>query len=392
MPKRAPTEGTPKKPKPRRTYGSGSVYQRRGRWVAALRLPDGARRYLPADSEAAAKALLRQAATGELGPARKRGSTVTLAAWLDTWITAIAPRRAGESTIRRYQIDVRRWTAALGKRRLPDLTIADVQRTLARWQDDGLAAGSVHNAWAMLRTALNAAIREGIIVRNVAALAQQRTPEQRAYPTVTPDLAARVLAAVAGRPLALPVMVALATGLRQGELLGLTWADLDLDAATLTVRRQLQRRAGAYVRVAPKTARSRRTVPLPAVAVAALRQRRTEQAQERLRAGATWQEPLPDLVWETPTGRPRHGTTLTHQLQAALVAADLPRLRWHDLRHGAASLLLTEGVAARVVMELLGHTQIGTTLNLYSHVAPELTRLAADSLDRALGGAQPGRA
>ena len=131
-----------------------------------------------------------------------------------------------------------------------------------------------------------------------------------------------------------------------------------------------------------KSLTSRRELTIPSVALAALRSHRARQIEERLRAGAAWTES--GLVFTTSVGMPLDGPTVTHHMQRLLARAGQPRLRFHDLRHACASLLLGQGVHARVVMEILGHSQIGLTLNTYSHVVPALKSEAAEQINRAL--------
>ena len=183
-------------------------------------------------------------------------------------------------------------------------------------------------------------------------------------------------------------MVALALGLRQGEALGLRWSDIDLDARTLSVRRSVQRVGREWRFLEPKTARSKRTVALPAPLADALRAHRTGQLAERMRMGSAWQgEKWGDLVFTDAMGGPLSGFHVYRRFKALLAAAGLPKMRYHDLRHGAASLMAAQGVPARVAMETLGHASITTTMNVYAHVAPELGRDAADRMAAALWGA-----
>jgi len=199
------------------------------------------------------------------------------------------------------------------------------------------------------------------------------------------EQARAVLTAALGHRNAARWSVALALGLRQGEALGLAWDAVDLDAGTLTVRQALQRQAGGgLVMVPPKSRAGPRVVPMPAQLVEALRTQRAAQAAERLVAGSMWVDR--GLVFATVVGKPIDPRSDHRQWQQLLRAAGVPAARLHDARHTAATLLLTQGVPARVVMELLGHSQITLTLGTYSHVAPELSRDAAQRMGDALWG------
>ncbi len=177
-------------------------------------------------------------------------------------------------------------------------------------------------------------------------------------------------------------LIAATLGLRQGEVLGLRWGDIDLDAGQLRVRHALQRQDGELVLVRPKTTRSRRTIPLPHVVVAALAEHRDRQRGHREAAGDSWDER--GFVFGTRTGRPLQPRNDYRTFQSLLTKAGLRRVRVHDLRHTAASLLLEQGVHPRVVMEILGHSQISLTMNTYSHVVPDSVRAATDVVQEAL--------
>ena len=178
------------------------------------------------------------------------------------------------------------------------------------------------------------------------------------------------------------IHVAIASGLRQGELLGLRWEDLDLEAGALTVRFAMQRVDGKQTFIEPKTHLSRRTVTLPASAVAALRLQRTRQLEERLLAGSRWQDW--NLVFASTIGTPMEPSNVTHRFQRLVVDAGLPCQRFHDLRHCSASLLLATGASPREIMGRLGHSQISLTMNTYAHLSPALEREAADRLEALL--------
>jgi integrase len=374
----------------RRDYGTGSMRELPdGRWQGRADLGRDAqgRRLRPTFTGA------RQQVQREMGRAirdREAGlaaasGRLTVGAYLDQWLEQAARPRLRARTVAGYVAIVRKHLApALGRVPLSKLTAAQVQAVLNGLTAAGAAPQTVRNVHAVLRRALAQGVRWGMVSRNVASLVD--VPSARAYDVRALDVddARAVLDAVRGDRLEPLVTVALATGLRQGEALALRWADVDLDAGQLAVRHSLHRAGGQVVLAEPKTRRSRRAVTLPAFAVTALRRQRDWfQAQDRLLAGDSWQDG--GYVFTTRIGTPMHGADVTRRLQALLAAADLPRMRFHDLRHGAATLLLAQGVHPRVVMETLGHSTIAVTMNVYSHVVPALQREAADRLDAILG-------
>ena len=178
--------------------------------------------------------------------------------------------------------------------------------------------------------------------------------------------------------------VALAVGLRKAEALGLHWGDVDLEAGTVRVRFSLQRIDGQLRLVEPKSARSRRTITLTAISVDALKAHKTRQIEERLVAGSIWQET--GFVFTTSIGTPMEGPNVSRQFHRTLKKACMPKQRFHELRHTAASLMLAQGIHPRVVMETLGHSQISLTMNTYSHVIPALQEDAAQKMDALLVG------
>lgn len=185
-------------------------------------------------------------------------------------------------------------------------------------------------------------------------------------------------------------VLALATGMRYGELLGLKWQDVNLDDGTLQVRRTLSRlptqmgrdRGDLYVEAEPKTKRSRRNIALAGFAIEALKQHRIRQEEMKRSAGDLWEEH--DYVFCTPLGKhlnPGHGVLV--QLKILLEKAGLPEIRFHDLRHSAATLLLSMGVHPKVVQEILGHSEISMTMDTYSHVLPTMQKDAMVKLNQA---------
>jgi integrase len=237
----------------------------------------------------------------------------------------------------------------------------------------------------VLHHALKQAARDGLTVRNVADLVSPPRVPRHEMQTLSAEQARTFLQAAEGDRLAALYVLALSTGMREGELLGLRWRDVDLTHGSLTVRGTLQRTKGQFSIGEPKTHRSRRPVTLTPQAVAALRKHKATQNEERLRLGDLWQDL--DLVFTMEDGRPIHAATLLrHFYYPLLRRAELPRVRFHDLRHSVATLLLGQGVHAKIVADLLGHANIGVTLDVYSHVTPTMQRQAIDALSAVLSG------
>ena len=314
-----------------------------------------------------------------------RGRGPTLASYLEGWLAGAAVR-CRPRTVERYRGLLRQHVIpALGTVPLARLEVRQVNALLAAKLADGHAPRSVHHLRAVLRAALSAAVREGLVTRNVAQLADPlRVPERE--PTVlTTSQARRLIAAAATERDGQLWVLALATGARQGELLGLHWDDYNPEQSELQIARTLQRVRGAWVFGEPKTTRSHRTLLLPPVAVAALARQRTQQLTDRLSAGPAWQD-SDGLIFTTATGSPREGTHVTKVFQRSCAALGLPRVRFHDLRHTTATVLAAAGVPVRDVQDQLGHSTVLTTLATYVHVVPEARRALADTIDSIFGG------
>jgi integrase len=363
---------------PARPHGAGSIYQRGdGLWVATLDVSSvGARdrRYLYGTTRKAVADKLR-AAQAELAAGHVPAKRQALSAFLTTWLATVAPR-VRPATYDRYADVVRLYLVpGLGRVPLGELTPAQVQTFLARCAAAGTGARTVQQCHSVLRAALNQALRWGAVPRNVAALvdAPHATPAERPVLTVA-QAQALLQTTQAGRwgPL---WCVALLTGLRRGELLGLRWVDVDLDKATLRVTGALSR---TQERTAPKTNRALRTVPLAPPVVAALRAQRQWARLARVAAGADWNDT--GYVFTTPTGGPLRGDTVHNAWDRTLARLGLPGVRFHDLRHTCASLLLTAGTPPRVVMAILGHTTPDVTLGIYAHVQQGDLTAALDRL------------
>jgi integrase len=365
----------------RRARREGSWRRRDAGWELR-KVVGGHRRSFYGPTKAAATAKMEQA-TGDAAIGL-RPTTETVAHYLVAWIDGRASLRP--ATERRYrQIITGHLVPGLGRYRLSDLQPEHVDRFLRERRKAGQAALTVNHMRTLLAAALGEAEKRGHVARNVARLSEPERVAHHEVQFLDPEQVASLHAALTGHRLQALVMAAVYTGLRQGELLGLRWEDLDLDSATLRVRRALQR--GEFVDT--KTGRSRRTLDLPGAVVSALRQHRAAQAEQRLAAGRGWQDH--GLVFCKPDGRPLNGTAVTHAFQSVLTAARLPALRFHDLRHTHVALLIHLGVQPRVIMERLGHSTISTTMDIYGHIFPAAGREAADRLDQMFASTASGQ-
>lgn len=305
------------------------------------------------------------------------GERVTVDRYLDDWLQAIRPS-VRDSTWQRYrQLVVNNIAPVIGHVPLAKLTPAAVERMLAASE---LSPRTRHHMRAVLRTALRRAVKHGMVLRNVAELAAAPKVEEHEQVILSPDQVRTLLGQVAGDRWEALYHVAIATGLRQGEILGLRWTDVDLEAGTLRVTFQLHHRQ----LVAPKTKRSRRQVGIPRSVVAQLRSHRLRQEQQRrFLVRSDWGN-SEDLVFTNGLGGAIHGPHVTREFQRHLAAAGLPRIPFHALRHTAASLMLVLGTDIKVIQRVLGHSNIRTTGETYTHVLPELLRDAADRMDEVL--------
>jgi len=368
----------------RRANGEGSVYKRSdGRWCATVSLDDGRRKsfYGKTRQETGRKlaTAVKARHDGLPIPAEKQ----TVAQFLSEWLQSTRPALRYR-TWQRYEELVRLHALpTVGRLSLARLEPGHLQRLYGERLSAGQSPASVQRLHAVLHRALRDAQRWGLVARNVAALVERPRASRREMMALDPEQARSLMNAAAGERLEALYVLALTTSMRQGELLALRWPDVDLDRGALQVRGSLQRLPDGLTIVEPKTANSRRQVALTRAAVEVLRRHRVEQNEERLKLGGAWEDN--GLVFANEVGRPIEVRNLMRRSFLPLLkGSSLPVIRFHDLRHTAATLLLGEGVHPKVVAEMLGHSRISTTLDLYSHVTPTMQRQAAEALDAVL--------
>jgi len=377
-----------KKKKGRRAQGEGTIIERAdGRWAAVVDLGwIGGRRqrkWLYGTTQQEVLNKLTETRHDQHSGLPIVTTKQTVGDFLKQWLEQIAKPNTRPKTFEVYAYAVRyHLLEALGRIPLAKLTTQDVQGFLKSKSDSGLSAKTVKHLRDVLRNALNVAVEWDLILRNPAAKAKPPRAERKEMAVFDPDQARLFAAAASGHRLEAFFTVALALGLRRGEALGLHWNDLSLATGQLSVRHTLQRVAGKLRLGETKTPKSRATIRLPQILISAFHAHRVRQDEERLLAGSRWVET--GYVFTTQRGTPLDPRNALRSFYSLLKAAGLPRLRFHDLRHSAATLLLAQGVHPRIVMELLRHENIATTMDVYSHVIPMLQQEAADKMDQIL--------
>jgi len=312
--------------------------------------------------------------------------------YLERWLESSVRGNVSPRTYTNYRLQVRRHLVpALGRIKLKDLTPFKVQGLYRSKLDAGLSNASVRYTHTVLHRALKQAVKWSLVPRNVAEAVDPPRVRREEITPLSPEQSRALLAAAEGDRFEALYVVALTCGLRQGEILGLKWSDVDLDARTLRVNRQVQRlrRDGSPGRLAfsePKNA-SRRTVPLTASAVETLKRHGRRQAEERMRVGSLYEDE--GLLFASEIGTPLDAQNVVNRsFKPLLESAGLPSIRFHDLRHTCATLLLAKGVHPKLVQALLGHASIGITMDLYSHWAPTMGDQAAAAMEEVLRDGQ----
>lgn len=318
---------------------------------------------------------------------------ITVAQYLSRWLGSVKSNLA-PATYRRYEDLLRLHVVPyVGAVSLSKLRPLQVQQLYARLQGDisaeglGLSPRTRLHVHRVLSTALTQGVRWQIISRNVCQAVDPPRAPRAEIPALGPEEARRLLQVAEEEDTVWgdAVVVALQTGLRQGELLGLRRQDVDAEGGRLTVYQTLHYLPGEGMTLRqPKTNRSRRALPLGATALAAFARLRRRQLEKRLTLGAAYKDI--GLAFTTSLGTPVGANNLRRAFRRIVARADIGPLRFHDLRHAHATLLLARGVHPKVVSERLGHANIGITMDTYSHVLPSLQEEATRDLDAWLAG------
>ena len=382
----------------RRMNGEGGLYQRSdGRWFGAVVLgydASGKPKRKTVSAKTKAEALqklkdLQDKIDGGYSPPTKEE---TLSQLFDRWYCDILSTQVQQDARDNYKcIADCHIVPTLGRKKVAKLTVADVQHLLASKLSGGpdgdprpLSVSTVRRIRSVLAQALEVCLVDGSLARNVAALTSAPKAAGTEGRTLTHAQAKRLLKELEGHRLGALFIVMLSTGLRRGEALGLRWDDVDLRKRVVVVRRQLRRIGGQLITREVKGRKSGRSVDLPAPVVQLLKDHRTAQAAARTGSNGLWEES--GFVFTTQYGSALDPRNVHRDFQTICMKAKLGKWHPHELRHSAASLMLAEGVPLQVVSDILGHSSIRITADVYGHVLQPQRREAARAMAGALWG------
>jgi integrase len=382
----------------KRGNSEGSIRQRKdGRWEARLSYRDingiSRRKSFFGQTQREVIAKLAEARQQNAKGIQPTDDRLTFGKYLAGWLEHVAAPRLKPKTTASYRHLVKKHIGpGLGRVPLSKLDPATIRRFLTAKAESGLSGRTCQYLHAVIRKSLNDALKDGLLARNAAQLVTPPRAKGSKVEPLTPQQVRQFLGHVQGHRLEALFTVAAALGLRQGEIFALQWSDVDLAGRTLRVRHSLARVGGKILLDRPKSDAGIRDIMLPAVAVAALQAHRRRQEFEKQFAGERWQNAVAlkdgqpvtlDLVFRSTIGTPLISENVTHEFQRLLKAAGLPRRRFHDLRHAAATLLMAQGLNARAIASILGWDQT-ILLDRYGHLIDEVRREAADLMDAIL--------
>lgn len=361
----------------RRARGEGSIRSRKdGRWEGLYWTPDGHRRSVFGKTQSEAARKLREAVRGQEQGLEPAAATETVAGYLRGWLVGVQPALRPQ-TFSAYERIVRvHLIPHLGRIRLHQLRPLRLQKLYAQLLEGGLSPKTVRNVHGVLHRALEQAVRWRQLPTNVADLVdppRQARPEMK---VLEEEQVRRLLAAARGDRLEALYTLALVVGLRQGELVGLRWQDLDLRAGTLSVASSVERASGRLAE--PKTRSGRRLIKLSPTLCALLERHREETGPVHPAA----------FIFARSDGSPVPASTVAHRFRALTERAGVPQIRFHDCRHTAATQMLARGVSATTVSQILGHASVSITLDVYGHVIPAMQEQAAQAMDALLGDSE----
>jgi integrase len=364
----------------KRGQNEGTIYKRKdGTWSAQVSI-QGRRLTKYTKTHTEARTWLRTTLTQVDNGITFLGAQMELGKYLEQWLVTVKTSVRPKTYDQYRQISTGHIIPILGRIKLKDLRPDQIQSLYNNKLKSGTSNRTVRMIHAVIHRALNQALQMGVITRNPSDAVIRPKLVKKEMKTLTDTQVQTLLLGVRGTRFEALYLLAVTTGLREGELLGLKWSDLDWITRHLSIQRQLQRLHDlGLVFSEPKSASGRRVIVLGTATVEKLREHYQRQQWERLAAGERWVEN--DLIFPTTIGTPSDWRSLVRSFKKLLQTSSLPNIRFHDLRHTAATLMLQQGIHPKVVQERLGHSQISLTLDTYSHVLPNMQEEAAEKID-----------
>lgn len=371
----------------RREKGDGSIYQREsdGRFVAYARMENGKKRYMYAKTRKEVAKKLKELQKSINNQTLITAKPESVEAYLTNWLVS---KRIKETTHQNYSYAIKAVVPYIGSTLLTKLNSDQIQKTYFALEKE-YAPGTIRLVHRVLKTAFNDAIKHKKLTNNPCVNVTQPEETKEEAIALTADQCQRLIDMAKGTRIECFVIFALATALRRGELLGLRWADIDLDEKTVKVQRTLSYlpdpQTGKYrfIETTPKSKSSRRIIPLTDFALVALKAHRTRQLEQRLQAGAKWQEK--DLVFPGKDGDYWIATVLVYHFEKIVKEAGIPAICIHELRHSSATLLRRKGVDLKIIQKILGHSNYAITANIYEHVDMDDQQDAMQKMDDLFG-------
>lgn len=303
--------------------------------------------------------------------------------YLDFWYEQHCLNNLSPTTYESYRRNLDNYILEeLGHIRLEDLKPMHLQFFYTKCSKKGLSNKTILYFHRIIHCALNQAMKWQFIIRNVADCVDTPKPEKYKPLVLNNKEITQLIKAISNTDIYIPVIIGIYTGMRRGEILGLTWKNIDLEQGTLKVVQALYPTANGLIFSSPKTENSIRKISMPLTLINILKDYKVKQETIKNRLGNNYNDV--DLVCALANGNPIHPTTLNHKFRDLLKENNLPLIRFHDLRHTHASLLLKEHVEPKVISERLGHSNIKITLDIYSHIYEETNMEVADTFDRLL--------
>lgn len=364
----------------RRANNEGALYRRKnGLWCAQISL-QGHRLTHYARTQKECRIWIKEMLARIDGGMTFESTQITMDEYMELWLEnkELAIR---QGTVDNYRkLVFKHILPHVGHLRLQDVGPLQLKQLYARLRDDGCTPRTIQAIHVILHGAFQQAMREGVLGRNPVAMVQRPKVEQKEIQILNEDQARQFLMATVGTYFETAFHLALTTGMRKGELLGLKWSDIDWERGTLHVQRQLQQVGwGGSTLVAPKTRAGRRKLKLGPASLAQLGAHRERQALLKAAAGSQWQEM--DLIFTTRIGTYADQSRLSKEFKATLQKAGLPNIRFHDLRHTSISFLLELGMPINTVQHRAGHSKASVTVDIYGHTMTGSQDLAAEKID-----------